>query len=341
MKEVRTWAMPLGWLYGRVAALRAHLFVKGILAAKSLPVPVISVGNLTVGGTGKTPMIAYLIEHFQKQGFKLGVVSRGYGRHSMGVHRVTGGSPVEHGDEPTMLKNRFPEVEIYVGERRWDAGKKLLEEHPVDLLLADDAFQHMWLKRDLDVVLLDATLPLKAYQPIPWGVAREPMTALKRAKVVVITRADLVSESSLFEFEKQIRAIHPKVQVLARSGLELERISHLQSGESVPFKNMRDAILVTAVGRPESVRRWLEAEMKLQFKKHLIFADHHLFSEKEVAQILGSKLKDQWVLMTAKDAEKWRRLSLPMDVPVAVAHVQVRMLKGEEEFCEAIDGVTR
>jgi len=158
---------------------------------------------------------------------------------------------------------------------------------------------------------------------------------------VVITRADMVSPEELNRLEVYIRRQHQDLKVVAHAGLQLDRLTRLSSDEQVPIEKIQGACLVTGVGRPDSVRRWLESQMKVQFEKHLTFADHHQFSEKEVAKILFEKSKEQWVLITAKDAEKWRQLKLPEGAQVAVAHVQVHMLKSEELFCAIIDGAAR
>jgi tetraacyldisaccharide 4'-kinase len=182
---IRIFLLPLSWIYGLGARLRASLYAKGVLKTNRLTSPVVSVGNLTVGGTGKTPMVLWLAEKFLSEGKRVGILSRGY--------RGTG----ETSDEIELLKSKLGDRVVFgVGAKRFAAGRKIEAEHPVDLFLLDDGFQHLALARDLDIVLVDSARPLHQEWVLPAGRLREPMSAVARAGVVVFTRVEQTARAA-------------------------------------------------------------------------------------------------------------------------------------------------
>lgn len=174
---VRVLLWPLSVLYGGYVRTRAALYAKGWLKQKRLNGKVISVGNLTVGGTGKTPMVLWLAEKFLAEGKRVAILSRGY-RGSDGTS-----------DEIELMKHRLQErVSFGVGKDRFAAGRRIEEQQPVDIFLLDDGFQHLVLARDLDIVMLDGSRKLKDQWLLPSGVLREPLSACRRADILVVTR---------------------------------------------------------------------------------------------------------------------------------------------------------
>ena len=177
--SIRILLLPFSWVYGLAARLRAALYAKSVFKTNRLKTPVVSVGNLTVGGTGKTPMVLWLAEKFLSEGKRVGILSRGY--------RGTG----ETSDEIELLKNKLGDrVVLGVGADRFAAARKIEAERPVDVFLLDDGFQHLALARDLDIVLVDSTRPLHLEHVLPAGRLREPVSAIARAGVVVFTRVE-------------------------------------------------------------------------------------------------------------------------------------------------------
>jgi tetraacyldisaccharide 4'-kinase len=182
-------------IYGGVGRLRAALYRRGILRSRKLSCPVIAVGNLTVGGTGKTPMAVHIAGLLQQQGYRVAVISRGY----RGLAEKAGGvvsdregmlmTAAEAGDEPYLMAVQLPGVPVIVGRNRYQAGCRALAAFGVDILVLDDAYQHLQLARDLNLLLLDQAAPFGNRQVVPRGVLREPPGALSRADAVVFTRA--------------------------------------------------------------------------------------------------------------------------------------------------------
>jgi tetraacyldisaccharide 4'-kinase len=182
-------------VYGGVGRLRAALYRRGVLRARRLPCPVIAVGNLTVGGTGKTPMAIHVAGLLQQQGCRVAVVSRGY----WGLAEKAGGvvsdgatlrmTAAEAGDEPYLMALLLPGVPVVVGRNRFRAGSRALAAFGVDILVLDDGYQHLQLARDLNLLLLDQSAPFGNGRVLPRGVLREPASALSRADAVVFTRA--------------------------------------------------------------------------------------------------------------------------------------------------------
>ena len=194
-------------VYGKLAELRRKFYKNGILKSKSLPIPVISVGNLSVGGSGKTPITIEIAKYFQKKGLKPCVLSRGYKRESKGVVVVSDGKDIfvdikTAGDEPYLIaKSGIP---VVVGESRYEAGLQALVEIKPDIFILDDGFQHYQLERDVDILLIDATRPFWKDDLLPVGRLREPRSFNKYADMFVITKTFLLSEKELQELKKTL-----------------------------------------------------------------------------------------------------------------------------------------
>ena len=181
---------PLALFYWGAVLWRNLFYTIGFFVTRRLPVPVISVGNLTVGGTGKTPAVIYLAQKLQENGFKPAVLSRGYGRNTTGTVVVSDGSKSlggyeEGGDEPYLMANRLSGIPVVVDELRYRGGCFIVENFHPDVILLDDAFQHRALARDLDIVLLNSQDSPEAYKMLPYGKLREPPFHLRRADVLI------------------------------------------------------------------------------------------------------------------------------------------------------------
>jgi tetraacyldisaccharide 4'-kinase len=193
MSGARIVLIPFSWLYGAVATVRNLLFEIGILPRDAAGVPVISVGNMTAGGTGKTPLVERIVEWLLEHGHAVAVVSRGYGRTTEGVVVVSDGKRVlvnaaQGGDEPVQLARRFPGLRVVVGERRVDAAREAVSSLGATVIVLDDGFQHRYLKRDLDIVVVDSREDLWKEPMLPAGFRREPMRGLRRADVVAFSK---------------------------------------------------------------------------------------------------------------------------------------------------------
>jgi tetraacyldisaccharide 4'-kinase len=294
---------PLRWVYQGATGFRNWLYDKRIKRAHVVSAKVVSVGNLTVGGTGKTPVTLALIDAIRERGFTCGAVSRGYKRDKPGVLKVELGPSAasEFGDEPVLIKSSFPDIPVWVGEKKVQAARKLLEASPVQFLVCDDAFQHRALSRDLNLLLLDATEPMSNYRVMPVGRGRESLVpALRRADYFVLTKTNLATNEQLKDLIFWLKDKSEKPVLLAAYGFNGFRSV---GGEHVP--SLKDAAyVISGVARPDTVDRLLESRIKVV--KHKTFDDHHRYTHLEIEAILdeASHMQARWIVTTPKDAVK-------------------------------------
>lgn len=281
---------PLEWLYRAVVQRKRQRFLAGLSPSYRAPVPVIVVGNITVGGTGKTPLILYLIEHCRARGLRVGVVSRGYGAQPPSVPwRVTAEqSADEAGDEPLLLVQRSG-VALMIDPDRARAVQALLSAEPLDLILCDDGLQHYRLARDLELVLIDAVRGLGNRRCLPAGPLREPQARLQSVDAVLFNGASADSAEG-FGFTLQ-----PTALVNVASG-ERQPLDLFASGQAVHA--------VAGIGNPQRFFRTLEA-LNWRPIAHA-FADHATYSAASLAFSPSLPL-----LMTEKDAVKCRTFAQP------------------------------
>src|SRR2546427_12253818 len=205
--------IPLSRLYGLAMRARASLYARGLLKQQSLPCRVISVGNLTIGGTGKTPVVIALATALRDRGQKVGVISRGYKRRSgtsileISDGRTLRGHPGDSGDEPFLIAQRCPGVPVAVGADRPRVGRYLVDRFGLDSLVVDDGFQHLALRRDMDILVLDAGAPFGNGDLLPRGRLREPLSAMESASAGVVTR--VLPSPRLGELKAPVRAGGP------------------------------------------------------------------------------------------------------------------------------------
>ncbi|MBL9079698.1 MAG: tetraacyldisaccharide 4'-kinase [Planctomycetes bacterium] len=287
---------PLGLLYGAVAALRNWTFDAGLRRVHRLPVPVVSVGNLTVGGTGKTPTVAWLCALARAQGRRPGVLARGYGR--------APGAALN--DEGAMLQRRLPWLLQQQEPDRVAAGRRLVAAG-ADFVVLDDGFQHRRLHRDLDVVCLDAALPFGNGLCLPAGDLREFRSGLRRAGLVLLTRAGGLDGDALAARVVRVR------QLAGRSDLPVYACEHGPGdvvveprGEVLPVAALRGrrVWLLSGIARPESFRATVAALGAEVVGEHR-HRDHHRFTPAEVAAAAtAARAADALLLTTEKDAAR-------------------------------------
>ena len=187
--------LPLAAVFGMIVTLRNFLYDNGLLKISKVTMPVISVGNITAGGTGKTPMTIHLAEQAKARGFKPGIVSRGYGRKSKGCQIIHDGNELKttvenSGDEPFLMASLLEDVPVVVSEKKTVGAKKLIQDYNVDVILVDDGFQHRSLFRDINILLLSASEKKNTYHMLPMGLLREPLSNIQRADYIFITKGE-------------------------------------------------------------------------------------------------------------------------------------------------------
>lgn len=288
-------------LFAGFTRLRAAGYERGWLARVAVPVPVVSVGNLTAGGTGKTPCVAFLAQKLAARGRRAGILSRGYGAPRDALRREN--------DEARWFEATLPGVERVQDPDRV-AGALELIERGVDVILLDDGFQHRRLARDLDLVLVDATRPWGLPPPngggapvracLPRGLLREPAAALARADALLLTRTDQVAPRELDALRAELEHIAPGRPLL----LGVHRPARLRGpgGQMLALEELfgREVDLVSAIGNPEAFQRTLEG-LGARVASHRVFPDHHLYSS---ADLDGLGAGGRWLVTTEKDAVK-------------------------------------
>ncbi|MGH7207007.1 MAG: tetraacyldisaccharide 4'-kinase, partial [Nitrospiraceae bacterium] len=272
--------LALAFPYGLVVRARAVLYKHGLLPRRSLPCRVVSVGNLTVGGTGKTPVVILIAEWLLARGLRVGVLSRGYRRQgrasfvlvSDGRSVLTG--PAEAGDEPYLIARRCPGAVVAVGADRYRLGQWVLERFPIDCFLLDDGFQHLALNRDVDLLLVDASDPASLWTLLPAGRLREPLSTAARATAILVTRAD--TSAGLNPVLEPIREATglDRQPILIR--FKAEGFVDVLTGEIQENGRVsgRTALAFSGIGHPTSFRTLL-ADQGIKVLDELVFPDHH------------------------------------------------------------------
>lgn len=306
-QPLRVVLWPLSVLYGAVTRLRAWLYAHHWLTQKRLKGTVISVGNLTVGGTGKTPMVIWLAEKFLAEGKRVAVLSRGY--------RGRGGSS----DEIEVMRHRLRQRVLFgVGKDRYRQGRRL-ESQGVDIFLLDDGFQHLQLARDVDIVLIDVTRPLRRQSLLPAGSLREPVSAVNRANLVLFTRANHEPET--------ISAMQhlPNFPVFpARTKLVGLRRCHGDARDALSVsETLGPFFAFCGIGNAEAFFRDLQ-EWRIPVTGHAQFGDHHRYSVAEILK-LGKAAREAGanaLLTTEKDEQN---LQGNCELPVYIAVVALEV----------------
>ncbi len=300
-------------------------------------------GNLTVGGTGKTPIVILLTEWLQAKGLRVAILSRGYKRIST-VPRllVSDGakifvSPSEAGDEPFLMAHRCPNAVVAVGPDRAALGQWLLEQFPIDCMILDDGFQHRALHRDIDLVLLDATDALGVDALLPAGRLREPLKALERADAAVITRADSSLDVAAIRHRLQTMPFPPEdtIEVVFEADRMVAVVSQKQ--QPIVWGQHQKAWLVSGIGNSRSFRRSAES-IGMEVVGETVFEDHHSYHPGDIqrVRIALQTHEEAIVLTTEKDAVKMVPL-LTLDDPWWALRLRARVVKGEERLRRLID----
>ena len=338
-----TLLLPLGALYAAGTRLRRMAYCRGWLEAFSAGVPVISVGNISAGGTGKTPMVQLLAGWLLEEGLKPAVLSRGYGgaekREVLVVEAGGGPDPALAGDEPCLLARNLPGVPVLVSPDRVASARHAVKELRAGLLLLDDGFQHLRLRRDLDILLIDASEPLWKNRVIPAGTLREPLSAMGRADAVVCTRAPV--EGLPAPLDRLIRRHCPhRPRFVARhapAGLTAVGSKPLPRPDADP-----GYLLVSGIGNPRSFRHTAEA-CGLRVVGEQRFADHHRYRPDDLDESgrLLARLGGDAILFTEKDAVRLGSLAERLEWPAGF--LAIRMVVDNEDRLKrlALDRVGR
>ncbi len=327
---------PLGYVGRLVSRVRNGAYDHGFGGVKEPPLPVISVGNLSLGGTNKTPFVAMVVGKLLEAELSPGIVSRGYGGAVRDTRVLRNGEGERDlvGDEPLLLSSSFPEVPVALSPNRYE-GVEALTREGCSVVVADDAFQHRRMGRDVDILLVDATCPFGNERHFPGGMLREGLEGISRAHLVVITKSDQVSPEKRGLLKKRIARYLPEDRIffsrLVLSGWYGFFRGELTPETDLPKGSEKGFLAFSAIGNPESFHRLLENQ-GLRVQEEIPFRDHHRFSSQDVAFLgeRGAALGVAGLVCTEKDI--W---NLPEEcsfgLPLYVPRVCTRM-EEEERF---------
>jgi tetraacyldisaccharide 4'-kinase len=303
--------MPLMPLYGFATILRNWFFDIGILHSIDVGVPVISIGNITVGGTGKTPIVKNVAAILLESGKHVAIISRGYGRNTKGTIVVSNGKSIladasSAGDEPLLLAEQLRNAIVIVDEDRVRGAKKAIKEFGSDVIVLDDGFQYRYIKREKNIVLIDSYQSPFDTLLLPAGYRRELNSSFKRVDAVVVTKANGMDEALPLLEREELESIVNKFS----SSFQPTGIRHLFGGvkQSLEMLKKHTAIALCGIARPESFRHSLET-CGVVVKESFNFSDHHKFTRDDIEQVVSvfNKTKTDFIITTEKDAVRLKQ----------------------------------
>ena len=317
--------------YGAGVCLRNAAYELGVFRIERLSCRVVCVGNLTVGGTGKTPTVIALAQRLTHAGRKVAILLRGYGRAGTAVQLVSDGRDLFRdwrgaGDEAVLLAKRLPGVPIIIGGDRVAAGRLAVQRFGPDTLLLDDGFQHRHLHRDLDLVLVDATDPFGGGRLLPRGCLREPVAALTRAHAVILTRTDQATELARLRgyLEQEIPGTP---QILTRH--RPSALTDLAGGEQQPLESLRDrrVVAVSGIANPLAFHGTL-TDLGVILARTLAFPDHHPYGPADLARVdaVARETGAELIVTTEKDAVRMSAGSFAW--PILTLRVELEITEG-------------
>ena len=303
--------LPISWLYGLVVGIRNHLFNMGVLKSKAYDIPVIAVGNITVGGTGKTPHVEYLIRLLHPH-CKVAVLSRGYRRKSKGYQLASDSSTAaDIGDEPLQMKRKYPDITVAVCADRRKGIEHLINDDTgkdTDVILLDDAYQHRWVKAGITILLIDYHRQLHDDRMLPYGRLREQKEETRRADIIIMTKCPTTLKPMDFRLMRDSIGVYP-YQTLLFTTMRYKALQPMYCGEDVAWDAVdadTHVMIVAGIAQPEAMADDLQ-----QHFHHPItlkaYPDHHFYSSKDIADInaaYNALPQPRMVITTQKDAAR-------------------------------------
>lgn len=309
----------LSWLYRLIILIRAGLYKSGIIKQIKLSCPVISIGNITVGGTGKTPMIDYLAQQFAQKNKKVVVLSRGYGR-------VDGGRD----DEQLSFDNKS--IIRLTGANRAKLGQLACKAYLPDVILLDDGFQHWRIQRDWDIVMIDCLNPFGSRNLFPAGILREDLNALKRASLFILTHCNLVRESDVAKITDYLVGFNKPIIKSIHKPIAL--INQEQKLVDIPLESLKGKKVESfcGIGNPDSFRSTL-GKLGILLSGFSIFPDHYVYNESEISDLVkqAREQKSDYIITTIKDIVKIPHNFIP-EITIYALKVELDIIEGKEKL---------
>ncbi len=340
VKTIRMLLLPFSLIYGLIVIFRNWMFDRKIFRSATFNLPIVCVGNLTVGGTGKSPMVEFMIEKM-KQSFRIAILSRGYKRKTRGYALASPQSTaLEIGDEPMQFFNKFPDVTVAVGEERVFAIPQLLHDKPdTQVIILDDAFQHRSVTAGLNIILSEYNNLYTRDWFLPTGDLRDQPGSARRADMIVITKCP--PDLSLAEKNRVISEIKPAAdQQVFFTTIAYGKAYHVITRETSHITSSTEVLLVTGIANPGPLKKYLEENFNGY--DELAYSDHHIFTIDDLKNILKrfnqNPSPHKIILTTEKDAVRLQKFSQQLqELPVYVLPIQpVFLFYGENQFTELI-----
>lgn len=350
---------PFALIYGTAAALRRWLYRIGLLEAYQAPIPTIGVGNLSVGGTGKTPHVEYLIRLLSNQ-YKIATLSRGYKRKTKGFALANDINPQQLsaeliGDEPLQFYTKFPHIKVAVDEKRKDGIQRLLQRFPdLQCIILDDCYQHLQVKPNLNILITEYQHPYAKDCPLPAGNLREFRSASRYADVVIVSKCPVdMTESQRSEMTQLLKLQsfqrlfcttmqYGDLQTVNECAKKRKLTAFNEYGKQQLLTMQTEVVLLTAIAHPEPLVEYLSRNQKIIH--HFRFSDHHYFSEKEIEYIkknyFSDGIQNRILITTEKDSMRLIHSNISKkleDIPLFVQPIESHFLfHGEECFFDIL-----
>lgn len=310
----------LSAVYRTILSVREFLYKKSLKRSKKLPSKVISIGNLTLGGTGKTPAVIALAEEAKKRGCKPCILTRGYkGTAKAPCMAGKDNEPFlntyQAGDEPTLMTYRLKGIPVVIGKNRYLAGLSAISElglNTIDMFILDDGFQHWALHRDLDILLIDATNPFGNEKLFPEGILREPLKAIERADIIIITKTNAVSREQIDVLRMNIKQYNPDAPVYTAVHMPTTFVNPKGILKQLDFINQRRIYAFSGIANPAYFKTTLSS-MGAQIVKFKPFRDHYFYKQQDIDRIAESA-DGLDIITTEKDLVKLKELRLPENI---------------------------
>jgi len=334
LKPIRILLFPFSLVYGFAIILRNFLYDKKLISSTSFNLPLICIGNLSVGGTGKSPMVEFLLKNLSNQ-YDIAVLSRGYKRKTKGYALANARSTaLEIGDEPMQFKSKFPDVSIAVGEERIFAIPQLLHDKPTtQAIILDDAFQHRAVKAGLNILLTDYSNLYTRDWFLPTGDLRDQWNSSRRADIIIVTKCPVdLSAKDQIAIKKEIKPL-PGQKVFFTS-LNYGKIYHIISRHHSYITPEDEILLVTGIASPLSLKEFLLENTRTYHE--MAYNDHHIFTIDDLRDIKkrfeGINATKKLILTTEKDAVRLVKFQQELkDLPLFVLPVEHHFLNGEAQ----------
>ncbi len=325
---IKFFLLLLSYVYYLIIEIRRRLYSCGLFKTSKLDCKVISVGNITLGGTGKTPLVEFLAKELKERGRKVAVLGQGYL-----AHRLLG-------DEGALLKKKLGDIPLLIDKNRIKTGKEAIEKYRTGTLILDDAFQYQRLNRNLDIVLIDATNPFGNGYLLPRGFLREPIKNLSRADFFILTKTNLAEEEEVSFLKEKLAKQFPQIP-LAETEYKSICLFNLLTNEKRDLRDLfsQEAGIFSAIGNPEAFSH--TAKSLCRVKTEVVFPDHHQYRAKDIRKIIDICVQKniRIIITTEKDAVKIKDFLELFREPLTLFSLEMKMeiTRGKEKLDAVIN----